>query len=54
MSESRAIAHDNFRLTINGIWAAVISGRLSDDDGWEAVLEALTELREELGLPESE
>ncbi|WP_326792012.1 hypothetical protein OHA79_09425 [Streptomyces sp. NBC_00841] len=41
-------AHDQFQTTINGIWAQVISGRLSDDDGWSAVGEALTDLREEM------
>lgn len=41
-------AHDAFQVTVNGVWAEVISGRLSDDDGWSAISDALTELREEL------
>lgn len=40
-------AMDAFKVTVNGVWAAVIAGRLTDDDGWAAIGDALTELREE-------
>ncbi|MEV5319103.1 hypothetical protein AB0K92_15855 [Streptomyces sp. NPDC052687] len=49
-SNSAALeAHDAFRVTISGIWSEVIAGRMSDDDGWAAVGDALTELRDEVG-----
>lgn len=41
-------AHDAFQVTVNGVWADVIAGRLSDDDGWAAIGDALTDLRDEL------
>ncbi|MFF3312531.1 hypothetical protein [Streptomyces sp. NPDC002952] len=49
MTSEQAEAHDAFRVTVNGVWASVIAGRMSDDDGWAAVGDALAELRDEVG-----
>jgi hypothetical protein len=42
-------ALDAFHVTVNGVWAEVIAGRLSDDDGWAAIGDALADLRDEAG-----
>jgi hypothetical protein len=38
-------ALDAFHVTVNGVWAEVIAGRLSDDDGWAAIGDALADRR---------
>jgi hypothetical protein len=42
-------ALDAFHVTANGVWAEIIAGRLSDDDGWAAIGDALADLRDEAG-----